>query len=97
MAFIIKKTSLRTMMLCGNPLPWVSKLKHLGMIITNKVDGCQEDMRVKNARYIDKNTQLIQEFYFTQYLQLTFYWLPVLEYLSRVPSGRRGRGVEASR
>ena len=64
MAFIVKKTSLRTMMLCGNPLPWVSKLKHLGMIVTNQVNGCQEDMRVKNARYIDKNNQLNQEFYF---------------------------------
>ena len=64
MAFIIKKTPLRNMILCGNPLPWVSKLKHLGITITNHLNGCQEDMTIKNAQYIAKNNQLGQEFYF---------------------------------
>ena len=64
MAFMNKKTPLRSMMLCGNPLPWVSKIKHLGITVTDQIDGCQEDMVVKNARYIAKNNQLNQEFYF---------------------------------
>ena len=64
MAFMIKKAPLRSMMLCGNPLPWVSKIKHLGITVTDQLDGCQEDMAVKNARYIAKNNQLNQEFYF---------------------------------
>ena len=64
MAFVIKKTPLRNMILCGNPLPWVSKLKHLGITITNHLNGCQEDMTIKNAQYIAKNNQLNQEFYF---------------------------------
>ena len=63
-AFVVKKTTLRTMMLCGNPLPWVSKFKHLGITVSNQIDGCQEDLCVKNARYIAKNNQLNQEFYF---------------------------------
>ena len=64
MAFLVNKTPLKQMILCGNPLPWVTKLKHLGTTITNKVDGCQEEMRIKNARYISKNNQINQEFYF---------------------------------
>ena len=64
MAFVIKKTTLRNMILCGNPLPWVSSIKHLGITVTNQIDGCQEDLSVKNARYIAKNNQLNQEFYF---------------------------------
>ena len=64
MAFIFKKTTLKQMILCGNPLPWVTKLKHLGITVTNKINGCQEDMQIKNARYISKNNQINQEFYF---------------------------------
>ena len=32
--------------------------------ITNKIDGCEEDMKVKNARYIGRNIELNQEFSF---------------------------------
>ena len=64
MAFIVKKTPLKQMFLCGNPLPWVTKFKHLGITVSNKINGCLEDMRIKNARYIDKNNQINQEFYF---------------------------------
>ena len=63
MAFVVKETALPSMNLCGNPLPWVSKIKHLGLTVTNQIDGCQENMLVKNARYIAKNKQLNQEFY----------------------------------
>ena len=52
------------MTLCGNPLPWTDKCKHLGTTITNKIDGCDVDIRVKNANYIEKNIELKQEFFF---------------------------------
>ena len=52
------------MYLCGNPLPWVSSLKHLGTKVSNTIDGCQQDLKQKNAIYIDKNCTLDQEFYF---------------------------------
>ena len=64
MAFLAKPRALPDMYLCGNPLPWVSSLKHLGTMVTNTIDGCQQDMRQKNAKYIDKNCTLDQEFYF---------------------------------
>ena len=54
MAFVVKETALPSMNLCGNPLLWVSKIKHLGLTVTNQIDGCQEDMLVKNVRYIAK-------------------------------------------
>ena len=38
--------------------------KHLCINISNVIDGCQLDMKVKNAKYIDKNNSLCQEFYF---------------------------------
>ena len=52
------------MALCGNPLPWVSSLMHLGTRVTNQIDGCQQDMNQKIAKYIDKNCTLLQEFSF---------------------------------
>ena len=64
MAFLAKPRDLPDIYLCGNPLPWVSSLKHLGTTVTNRIDGCQQDMKQKNARYIDKNCTLDQEFYF---------------------------------
>ena len=38
MAYIRKPRELPSMMLCGNPLPWVDSIKHLGITVTNKVD-----------------------------------------------------------
>ena len=64
MAFLRKPRELPSLVLCGNTLPWVQKLKHLGNTVSNKIDGCQLDMRIKTARYIDKNNSLCQEFYF---------------------------------
>ena len=55
---MIKKLPLGSMMLFGNPLPWVSKKKHLGITVTDQMDGCQEDMAVKNAKYIAKNNKV---------------------------------------
>ena len=64
MAFLKKPRELPEMILCGNPLPWVTSLKHLGTRVTNQIDGCQMDMKQKIAMYIDKNCNLNQEFYF---------------------------------
>ena len=64
MAFLSKPRTLPDMYLCGNPLPWVNSLKHLGTRVSNCVDGCQLDMKQKQAQYIDKNCTLDQEFHF---------------------------------
>ena len=64
MAFLKKPRDLPGLMLCGTPLPWVSQLKHLGNTISNKMDGNQLDIKVKAAKYIDKNNSILQEFYF---------------------------------
>ena len=65
MAFLAKPRKLPDMYLCGNPLPWVDNLKHLGTMVTNKIDGGQLDIKQKIARYIDKNCTLNQEFHYT--------------------------------
>ena len=64
LAFLRKPRPLPSLSLCGNPLPWVDRLKHLGNTVSNVIDGCQLDMKVKNARYVDKNNSLRQELYF---------------------------------
>ena len=64
MAFLKKPRELSNLMLCGNLLPWVDKVKHLGNTITNKIDGNQLDAKIKTAKFIDKNNSLQQEFYF---------------------------------
>ena len=65
MAFLRKPRVLPNISLCGTPLPWVSKIKHLGNMVSNVIDGGQLDMKVKNAKYIDKNNTLCQEFFFS--------------------------------
>ena len=64
MAFLKTERALPNLRLCGNPLPWTDKCKHLGTTITSKIDGCEEDMKIKNAMYVKKNLELNQEFYF---------------------------------
>ena len=64
MAFLKTQRPLPNLKLCGNNLPWTDSCKHLGTTITNKVDGCEEDMKVKNARYVARNIELNQEFSF---------------------------------
>ena len=64
MAFLKTDRILPNLVLCGNPLPWTDKCKHLGTTITNKIDGCEEDLKVKNAMYVEKNIELNQEFFF---------------------------------
>ena len=55
LAFLRKDRPLeRQMMLCGNFLPWEDSGKHIG----------NKDVREKRARYIGKNNEICQEFYF---------------------------------
>ena len=64
LAFLKRPRILPNMNLCGNPLPWTNKFKHLGITVDDKVDGGSMDMNVKNAQYVGKNIELNQEFYF---------------------------------
>ena len=53
------------MNLCGHQLPWVDKILHLGNTLTNDTHIVYTDMNIKNARYIVKNIEINQEFYFS--------------------------------
>ena len=64
MAFLFKPRDLPSLHLCGNPLPWVDRLKHLGTMVSNQIDGCQVDIQMKRAKYIDRNNSIFQEFSF---------------------------------
>ena len=53
-AFTKKERDLRSMMLCGNSLPWVKSMHHLGNKIEDKIDGTRQDMREKVTVYPKK-------------------------------------------
>ena len=55
---------LRKLRLCGNLLPWVNEVLHLGNTITTSENIVEQDMKIKNARFISKNIEINQEFYF---------------------------------
>ena len=55
MAFLKTPRILPNLTLCGNPIPWTEKCKHLGTTLTNTIDGCEDDIRIKNAMYVEKN------------------------------------------
>ena len=63
-AFLKKPRPLPSLLLCGNPLPWADKFKHLGVNIENKIDGCEFDVKCKNAQFIGKCMELEQEFHY---------------------------------
>ena len=65
LAFLRKTRPLPPMYLCGDPLPWVRSAKHLGITIENKIDGMRKDILTKRADFINKNNEIIQEFYFS--------------------------------
>ena len=66
MAFLHKERELRKLKLCGNDLPWVQKGKHLGVKIENKKNQILKgDIMEKRASYIQRNNELMQEFWFT--------------------------------
>ena len=65
MAFLLKERSLEKLTLCGNPLGWVNHGKHLGNKITNDISGLmKQDIIEKRAKFIARNNELCQEFYF---------------------------------
>ena len=63
-AWLQNKRPLPELELCGNYLPWVGKIVHLGMTITNEKTILETNMNIKKARYVAKNIELNQEFYF---------------------------------
>ena len=64
-AFLKKPVvQLPSIKLCGNSLPWVDQIKHLGHVIQNKPCFTDQDVIVKRAQYINKNLELNQEFSF---------------------------------
>ena len=64
MAFTKKEKDLKSMVLCGNSLPWVKSTRHLGNKIEDKIDGTRQDMREKRSQFIQKNNEICQEFSF---------------------------------
>ena len=65
LAFLNKERPiLRKMKLCGNDLNWAPNGKHLGNKIENNIKGMNKDLLEKRARFIDRNSELNQEFYF---------------------------------
>ena len=65
LAFLQRDRPLPSMYLCGHPLPWVTNGKHLGITISNKIDGMKTDIRIKRADYINRNNDILQEFSFS--------------------------------
>ena len=66
-AFVAKKRSLRNLNLDGKILPWVDLVNHLGTTIMNSNNGgcsLDQDLVEKRARYIAKNNEIRQEFYY---------------------------------
>ena len=63
-AWLQNKRPLKELKLCGNNLPWVGKIVHLGMTLTNEQNILETDMSIKKAKYVAKNVQLNQEFHF---------------------------------
>ena len=64
-AFLRQKRKLDKLKLCGNKLPWVDSVKHLGNTIENKTNCIlSQDIRVKRAQFIQRCNEIIQEFHF---------------------------------
>ena len=54
----------------GDPLPWVTKVKHLGNLLQSDNSMCM-DVLQKRGKYIGKVNSLLQEFHFTKPAILT--------------------------
>ena len=63
-AFTSKNQNLPPMVLCGNSLPWVDQIKHLGHNISNLSNFTDQDLVIKRAQFVNKNIELNQEFAF---------------------------------
>ena len=66
-AWTTKPRNLPDIKLNGDILPWVDKIDHLGVTITNDKDILEKDMIIKKAKYISKNNEINQEFFFVDY------------------------------
>ena len=64
MAFIKHQRNLPNMVLCGNKLPWVESIVHLGTRIGNSCVRGKLDIKQKEALYIQKTCSINQEFSF---------------------------------
>ena len=63
-SWLKRHRQLPAMKLCGDLLPWVGRVNHLGTIITNEKDPLKADMKTKKAKYVSKNVEINQEFNF---------------------------------
>ena len=66
-AFLKKKRNLEPIKLNGKNLPWIEfpdTVIHLGSTTDNGNLGMSSDIKIKRARYIQRNNELLQEFYF---------------------------------
>ena len=61
-AFQRKPQVLPSVYLCGNPLPWVDRIKHLGTTISSGKIKSEQDIMQKRARFIEKCNNISQEF-----------------------------------
>ena len=57
-----KKIEPEKLILNGDPLPWVTHAKYLGNLIENVINGLKNDIKVKRAKFVEKNCELNQEF-----------------------------------
>ena len=64
MAFLIKDRELRNLKLGEHELPWWDFGKQLGNKVDNSKNWMTKDLCEKRARYISRNNELCQEFYF---------------------------------
>ena len=64
MAFTKNDRAVGNIKLCGNELPWVNNIRHLGSIITNNANRMTKDAMEKQAAYISRNNEINQEFGF---------------------------------
>ena len=55
-AFLKKQRQLPGLKLCGDFLPWAENFKHLGNNLENKINGMKDDMNIKKAHFITKNS-----------------------------------------
>ena len=66
MVFTKTERNIPNVKLNGNNLPFVTSAKHLGNTIENDNDFTANDIKIKRARYIQRNNELNQEFHFAR-------------------------------
>ena len=67
LAFLNKNRRLKSIKLNGNNLPWINTpdmVVHLGTKVNDFNDDLSADVMHKRAKYIQRNSEILQEFYF---------------------------------